>query len=150
MVDVFTAERSISFSETYWQRWTKYFLPQEQSFKLKISLHIPFTLMWWFPQFFLSFPGRSVHRFSNSEPGAYWVEVVIHKFINHSVKIWDHLTDIFQVLKKSIKTWFFFLVLFCFWTPPNKKKKKKKKKKNTHTHILKHIHLPTFKAFPKW
>ena len=38
------------------QGWRKCFLPQN-SVKLKISLHIPFTLMWrFFFQFFLSFP----------------------------------------------------------------------------------------------
>ena len=41
--------------------WTKCSLPQEQSFKLKLfsSYLLGPTLMLWFPQFFLSFPGSS-------------------------------------------------------------------------------------------
>ena len=39
------------------QGWGKCFHPQEQSFKLKVSLHIPLTLMSWFPNFSCHFPG---------------------------------------------------------------------------------------------
>ena len=35
------------------QGWIKWFLPQEQGFKLKAPLHIVITPMWWFPCHFL-------------------------------------------------------------------------------------------------
>ena len=46
-----------SWQKKMWSevRWTKCFLPQEQSFQTEISLHIPFTQMSWFFQFFMSF-----------------------------------------------------------------------------------------------
>ena len=43
--------------ECFPQGWIKWFLTQEQGFKMKTPLHIPNTSMWWFPQFSLSFPG---------------------------------------------------------------------------------------------
>ena len=40
-----------------YQEWMKWFLPQEQGFKNKNSSSYPNTSMWWFLQFYLSFPG---------------------------------------------------------------------------------------------
>ena len=72
------------------REWIKCFIPQEQSFELKTSLHIPiipFTLMSRFPIFILSFPRRSAPNsctFSTPEP--YLREILFWHIITLIIK----------------------------------------------------------------
>ena len=64
--------------------WTKCFLPQEKSFKLKISLHIPYILMLSFPQLFLIFPGNSNPRFRTLSMPAIDLLKIIKKTVSNA------------------------------------------------------------------
>ena len=76
-------------------RWIKWYLPQEQGFKMKTPLHIPVTTMWWFPQFFLSFPGSGAsHSRSLSTPA---IIVIFWFFLFHLCKT-NHLFHLILIL----------------------------------------------------
>ena len=81
----------------------KWFLPQEQGFKVKTLLHIPITSMWWFPQFSLSFPGSGAIRsctLSMPGPKQYCVR---------------HQHDPY-IAGQRILVFVKDLVLYCLWT----------------------------------
>ena len=70
------------------QGWIKWFLPLQQSFKMKTPLHIPITSMWWFPLFSLSFP----HSRTLSMPGMH------NDCEMTSLPAWNHI-DCIHVLE---------------------------------------------------
>ena len=67
------------------QGWTKCFLPQEQSSWLKISLYMPFTLMWW----------------SVAQPGPSQVGVLPTWKTKMRKKIWGKMIENYRKISKD-------------------------------------------------